>query len=245
MSYDQLIIFDLDDTLVDTSDVYWRARTLFVKELARTGWNPDEITELFEEIDAGNIKSFGFAPDRYGRSMRATYNHFLQQHNIPADPATLRTIESCGRVILESLPELIRDADILLKWASERCELALVTRGEPVLQTRKIEHTDLLHYFRVVKVVADKDADTFIQVIRDMGSTSEKTWVIGDSIRTDINPGVMAGAKCILYRYKHHSYLWRQEHGQAAVGPFYIAHSLREVINILQSPTSFRMVREA
>lgn len=242
MRHQRLVIFDLDDTLVDTSDVYWRARTGFVKALASQGWDPDEITELFEEIDSGHIKTFGFAPDRYGKSMLATYDHILRTKNLRAQAETLRIIESWGKTIMESLPKLIDDAAALLKWASEHFELVLVTRGELVLQMRKLEHAALSEYFSEIKVVSDKNAETFMRVIRKAGYSPENTWVVGDSIRTDINPGIMAGANCILYAYRHHSYHWKQEHGYAPVGPFYEAHSLKEVMNILRSPSSFEMV---
>jgi FMN phosphatase YigB (HAD superfamily) len=38
MKMEALIIFDLDDTLIDTSDVYWRAKSEFVRLLASHGW---------------------------------------------------------------------------------------------------------------------------------------------------------------------------------------------------------------
>jgi putative hydrolase of the HAD superfamily len=242
MKHEQLIIFDLDDTLVDTSDVYWRARTQFVNELAAQDLDPEEITELFEEIDSDHIKKFGFAPERYGRSMLATYEQILQRHNREAGPEILRVIESCGKAIVQSLPQLIDDAETLLAWASEHFELVLLTRGEFVLQMRKLEQAALSKYFSDVKVVADKDADTFRSVIKNAGYSPEKTWVIGDSIRTDINPGILAGAKCILYTYRHHSYHWRQEHGHAAVGSYYQADALKEVMSILRSPSSFKLI---
>lgn len=242
MRHERLIIFDLDDTLIDTSDVYWRARTRFVQELEALDLDPDEITELFEDIDSENIKTFGFAPERYGKSMLATYEQLLKRHDRHAGPEILRVIESCGKAIVESLPRLIDDADTLLKWALNHFQLVLLTRGELVLQMRKLESAALSKYFSEIRVVADKNADTFRELIKNAGYSPEKTWVIGDSIRTDINPGILAGATCILYVYKHHSYHWRQEHGHAAVGPYYEAGSLKEVIDILRSPSSFEII---
>jgi putative hydrolase of the HAD superfamily len=242
MRHEKLIVFDLDDTLVDTSDIYWRARTQFVEALALLGYEPNEVTEIFEEIDARHISMFGFVPERYGTSMVATYNHILEQHGHQPDLDVLRTIDSCGRVILDSIPKLIEDAELLLQWASKRFELVLLSRGEPLLQMKKLEYADLFRYFSEIKIVPDKNADTFRLLIGAAGYSPEMTWVIGDSIRTDINPGIEAGATCILYGYKHHSYHWRQEHGHSAIGPFYKAHTLKEVIDILEFPSSFEMV---
>ncbi len=57
----------------------------------------------------------------------------------------------------------------------------------------------------------------------------EKTWIIGDSIKSDINPGVETGANCFLYVYHHHKYSWLQEYGCTPIGPFYKVKSLAEI----------------
>ena len=237
-SRNQLVVFDLDDTLVDTSDVYWRARTQFIEQLASSGYPSAQTLEIFESIDSGHIKTYGFAPERYRLSMMATYNRLLAQSGSVENPTLIKEIYRCGDLIRKTLPQVIEGARELLDYVSCRFELALLTRGDEVLQHWKLRELGLSRYFSTIKVVADKSADTFRQLICMTGHTSDQSWVIGDSVRSDINPGIGAGATCILYRYHHAYYRWQQEHGDEAIGPFYQIDNLREAIDVFDHSSS-------
>ncbi len=243
MVRDKLLIFDFDDTLVDTSDVYYRARKCFLKVLKENGIDPDEGVKMFEEVDSSHIKRFGFSPDRYGRSMLVTYDSIAKDKQLQKSKKAIKKINSCGRLIFEEYPKLINGAHELLGWASENFILALLTRGIYELQIEKIKYVGISKYFRCIEVVKDKNRLTVQRLIDSLEMKPADTWVIGDSIKSDINPGIEAGAKCILYLYTHHSYRWEQEYtGTKAKGPFYKATNLIEIKEILKSTKDFRMI---
>ena len=51
MAKSGLIVFDLDDTLLNTSNVYWLARKLFVEKLSEElQINEDKLIEEFEQV---------------------------------------------------------------------------------------------------------------------------------------------------------------------------------------------------
>lgn len=241
MGHDELIIFDLDDTLINTGEVFWRARSTFVQELVQQGYDPDLVLRLFEEIDTINIEQLGLTPGRYTKSMFDTYDYLLRLTGRSHCPEAQSRIESCGNIILDSRPELIEGAKELIEWAFTRFTLVLITRGDAEHQHQKLECTGLSKYFRTIEIVSRKDAETFRRVIENEGYYPSESWIVGDSIKSDINPGIEAGTKCIHYIYRHHSYYWQQEHGQQAIGSFYQAHSLQDVRDILMSPSSFMM----
>lgn len=240
----KIIIFDLDDTLVDTSDIYWRARNCFVNELREEGFDPENVIEIFEEIDSVYMKKFAHAPERYAESMLATYKQILKQKNMEIKEENLSRIKSCGNIILEQLPQLISGSTELLEWAFQYFKLAILTRGDEQLQRRKLKHAGISKYFDLVRVVQIKDENSFCSILNEAGFHPEDAWIIGDSIKSDINPGIKIGASSILYLYTHHSYYWRQEYGLAATGPFYLVYKLKEVIDILKSPSSFKKIHE-
>jgi putative hydrolase of the HAD superfamily len=242
MRDDQLAIFDLDDTLVDTSDIYWRARTRFVEELAGGGYSSEEVLEIFEEIEDIHVATLGCAPDRYYRSMFETYCRLAEKSRHELCAETLGRIKEHGSMVVNHMPKVLEGAVPLLDWASEHFELALVTRGDKTLQLGKLVAAGLSKYFNFIEIVPTKNAAVFKRVMDETGYPSQKAWVIGDSIKTDINPGTKAGATCIQYEYRHDSYHWRQEHGHTAVGPFYKARTLYQVKNILESPSLFKKV---
>ena len=132
-----------------------------------------------------------------------------------------------------------------MKWAFPQFDLALITRGKKTLQLKKLEHVGFREYFRLVETVERKTAESFKNVIVRLGFSSSNSWVIGDSIQTDINPGIEAGARCIWYAYHHANYSWQQEHGHSPVGEFFEISNLRDAIPLLeQSPKSHNCWRE-
>jgi len=237
-----LVIFDLDDTLIDTSHVYYMARKSFLDVLAEAGVDPGESLEVFEDIDSENTLRFGFVPERYGLSMKQTVHRLCSSSRREFGRDLDRKIEWCGRIVLDTYPELIEGARELLEWVSRRFRIALLTRGVFDLQMRKLEKAGLRQYFERVEVTDAKDAHLFRALIQEMGQTASETWVVGDTIKSDVNPGLEAGARCILFHYSHPTYVWRQEYGEEAKGLFYRASSLAEVREILESPESFRMI---
>jgi putative hydrolase of the HAD superfamily len=106
----------------------------------------------------------------------------------------------------------------------------------------RFECTGISRYFKRIEVVPQKDADVLRRVTGEEGASPSTTWVIGGSIKSDINPALEVGAKCVLYLYTHASYRWLQEYGDAPKGPFYVAKALAEIRDIIESPARFTMV---
>jgi putative hydrolase of the HAD superfamily len=244
MTKKELVIFDLDDTLVDTSDVYYRARNCFLAALVACGIDRELGLRTFEEIETSHMAQYGFAPERYGRSMIVTYETLAASSGILVCEETLARINKCARIVIDECPKLIEGAVELLRWASEHYQLCLLTRGIPDLQVKKIETVGISRFFSHVEVVGRKDGSVISRLITDQNFTPNSTWVVGDSIKSDINPGLEAGANCILYLYTHGVYQWMQEYGVKPTGPFYLANTLTQIRDILECPRRFKLVTE-
>jgi putative hydrolase of the HAD superfamily len=250
MLNNQLLVFDLDDTLIDTSDVYWKARTAFVKKLLdefkqAEYINEELIVDEFERIDSLNMKTWGFNPHRYEKTMFDTYSFFCQKLNNPPIQETLSYIHLCGDIVVSEIPKPIEGAKHLLDWAVQRYQLVLITRGEDSFQKLKLKKLGMQQYFSLVEVVQKKDAAVFEKLLQNVGFHPQNTWIIGDSIKSDINPGIQIKANCVLYSYKHPHYFWLQDSESFALGCFYKISQLEELKEILKSPSKFPMVTEA
>jgi len=237
-----LLIFDLDDTLIDTSDVYCRARTCFLEVLRQVGIAPDLALKTFEEIESSHILEYGFAPERYGRSMHVAYRLLAKQCRMSVHKRIENRLEGCGRIVIEECPKLIEGALEVLEWASKRHDVCLVTRGIADLQLRKAATTGVSRYFKRIEVVPQKNAQVLKRVIEEEGAAPSSTWVVGDSVKSDINPGIEVGARCVLYLYTHTTYHWQQEYGDLPKGPFYVAKTLCQIRDIIEAPERFTMV---
>ncbi|MGP0628564.1 HAD family hydrolase [Nitrospina sp. 32_T5] len=242
MRYPELVIFDLDDTLIDTSDVYWRARNNFIEILAKEGFDRKEILAKFESIDGENIKVLGHIPQRYGKSMQDTYLALKNNPGMDSFRNIEMDVKKCGNYIFNHLPELIDGALELIKWTAKHYTLALLTRGDVNFQKQKLKNVGLLEYFQHIQVVGTKNETAFRDLICETGFEARHSWIIGDSIKSDINPGIKLGMKCILYVYEHANYRWNQEYGEIAEGPFFCIDQLTQAKDILENPSAYEMV---
>jgi putative hydrolase of the HAD superfamily len=231
-------IFDLDDTLVDTSHIYWLSRSAFLDCMAQAGFDRDVSLAAFEDIDAKNILEYGYVPERYGHSMLTAYSELCAQLGAEVLPRMVEQIQRAGEMVRDNVPALIPGAIELVEGARALGYfVVLLTRGVYQVQQKKLELRDLARHFERVEIVAKKNADSFKEIIKSIGIRAADCWVIGDSVRSDINPAIQAGANGILYLYTHHSYYWRQEYGVEPLGEFHLARDLREVLRILESPS--------
>ena len=71
--------------------------------------------------------------------------------------------------------------------------LGLVTRGDPAEQWAKIDASGLRGRFRHIEVVRDKDEATYRRLVDDWSLEPSRTWMIGNSPRSDIAPARAAG----------------------------------------------------
>jgi putative hydrolase of the HAD superfamily len=239
MSKNGLIVFDLDDTLLNTSNVYWLARKLFIEKLSEElQIDRSQLIEEFEKIDHLQMQKLKHSPHRYTRSMIETYKSVSNKINHQISEQTLKEITNFGRLILKCTPETIQGAKEILDWASNNYFLALLTRGENSFQKKKLHKNELYKYFDFIRVVPQKNSEVLEKFIKDLGFDCKKTWVIGDSLKSDINPGIAIGTNCILYEYKHPDYHWIQDHENVALGSFYRVSKLSDIKAILESASN-------
>lgn len=207
---DKLIIFDLDDTLIDTSDLYWRVREEFIQFIDDSRYNKADFESIFEEMDTKNTVRFGLNPYRYELTMLEMYD-LLNPGKI--DGAITQKIKNMAGRILAEVPILIEGATDLLEWSKQNFTIALITRGASDIQKMKIKYYDLTKYFgEFIKIVDSKNEGVYLDFIASLGFSSNSTIIIGDSIKSEINPALKIGAVAIHYKYTHHSYHWIQEH---------------------------------
>jgi putative hydrolase of the HAD superfamily len=96
-----------------------------------------------------------------------------------------------------------------LQYLAERHALVLVTKGDVQEQSGKIERSGVKKYFRSVEVVAEKDSAIYQSIVRKHVLQSDRTWMIGNSPKSDINPALRAGINAVFIP---HDDTWILEH---------------------------------
>ena len=105
--------------------------------------------------------------------------------------------------------QLLPRVEETLQYLSDKHVLLLVTKGDLREQSGKVERSGVKKYFRSVEVVAEKDSAIYRSVVSKHALQSDRTWMIGNSPRSDINPALRAGINAVFIP---HDDTWILEH---------------------------------
>ena len=219
----ELLIFSLDDTLIDTS-LYWLARA----HLGRAG--AAKSGNAGSETDEKRVYEPSAECD--SETMHHAWLAFQKQCVVAeGGDADLQLL--VARSLRSRYPLAVAGAEDLLKWAQDRFTMVLLTSGDREVQLQKIEAAKLKGFFKEVKVVASKGIEDFRGVMSELGFSPRNTWILGDSIRCDINPGIAARANCIHYANAYAKHLGIPDDVEEPVGKAFRIHDLADARAIL------------
>ena len=208
----QHLIFDADDTLWENNVYFERAFDEFVAFLAHSTLSPPEVRAVLDEIELVNREIHGYGALNFGRNLRECYRRLVEREIRPAD---LDRVMSFAERILEQPLELIDGAAKTVACLAARHELILFTKGHAEEQTYKIEVSGLAPHFRHTAIVKEKDAASFRALVDERGLPAARTWMIGNSPRSDINPALEIGLGAV---YIPHPRTWSLETEQIRDG---------------------------
>src|SRR5262249_45937897 len=124
------------------------------------------------------------------------------------DTAIADRIRHAARSVFERTPPLVAGARETLTCLRARgARLALLTKGDPQLQWRRIESSGLRDLFHVVQIVPEKSPITIRNVVASLGVNPESAWMVGNSIRSDMLPAIAAGIRAIWIN----AHVWEYE----------------------------------
>ncbi|WP_082232131.1 HAD family hydrolase [Halobacillus massiliensis] len=201
MTTPQVLIFDLDDTLVHCNKYFKEAIDQFTSEL--NSWFPSaslqEIKKKQLEIDIKNIEKHGLNSARFPESLVDTYCYFSKTYDRPvkeSEVQRIRTIaQSVFQVEVQPLPHMY---EVLNELKEDGHELYLFTGGDEDNQHRKVHQLELYAYFGDrIFIYIHKNATALEEVVETINCDRNATWMIGNSLRTDITPGVKLGLNTI------------------------------------------------
>ncbi|MGA8027958.1 MAG: HAD family hydrolase [Bryobacteraceae bacterium] len=200
------LIFDADDTLWENNVYFEDAFDRFCEYLSHSSMTPGEIRAVLDEIEIANSKIHGYGSRNFARNLAACFQHVSERVISEAD---LKAVEKFAHAILEKPIELIEGVAETIATLSERHELTIFTKGDPDEQRLKIDRSGLANYFQHAAVVKEKNALAYRQLAKERGFDIEKTWMIGNSPKSDINPALAAGLSAV---YIPHPRTWSLEH---------------------------------
>lgn len=224
------IIFDGDDTLWETMPVYTSAKQEFFREMSSLGFNPREVESIFESTDVANVTRLGFTKDRFPTSMAETYQSFCDKYQRPSEITIEQRIKGIGYSVFDRPPVVFEHAQRVLSQLRPHYKLILATKGDHEVQQSKINHSGLADFFSSIYILDHKTDEELRNIAEECELSVSRSWIIGNSLKSDINPGLRVGLKAIWIPY----YTWDYEEDVEPNSEFvYKVDSLEESLAIL------------
>lgn len=199
----QTILFDLDDTLIHCNKYFDTVLDQFA-DLLSTWFAADALTtkaikKKQLEIDIAGVNLHGFTIDHFPVSLVETYVYFSglygRTRSKPEEEELLVLGKSVYDLEVEPYPYMV---ETLEQLRSAGHMLYLYTGGIAAHQHKKIKSVKLEEFFgNRIFVRQHKTADALEAIVRKNGFDRPDTWMIGNSIRTDVMPALKAGLNCI------------------------------------------------
>jgi len=221
----QNLIVDADDTLWENNIFFERAFEEFVQFLDHSTLSPVQVRDVLDRIENANNKIHGYGSLNFARNLRQCYEH-LAEREIREDDR--RTAMGFAERILECPMQVIDGVRETLEYLVLRHDLTLFTKGHPEEQRLKIDRSGLGEYFGHTAIVKEKDAPAYRNLVTERGMEPERTWMIGNSPKSDINAALEAGLNAVFVPHRHTWVLEKQEL-RAGAGKLLVLEEFREL----------------
>jgi putative hydrolase of the HAD superfamily len=204
----QYLIIDADDTLWENNIYFERAFDDFLGFLSHSSMTPGEVRDVLDEIEAANAKIHGYGSMTFGRNLRQCYERLAER---AIDANDLQTVMGFAERILQCPMEVIGGVADTLAYLSERHDLTLFTKGHPEEQKLKIDRSGLAGFFAHTAIVREKDATAYRRLAAERQMEPARSWMIGNSPKSDVNPALEAGLNAVFVPHPHTWVLEKQE----------------------------------
>lgn len=193
-------MFDADDTLWENNIRFERAIEAFLDEVVPPAADRAAARSVLDAIEAANAAVHGYGSQVFLRSLGECFERL---HGRPASPAERARCEALAATVSRAEVELIPGVAETLGALAERHELLLLTKGDRAEQQAKIEASGLAGRFRAVHIVPEKDVAAYRRLAEQHGLVPERSWMIGNSPKSDIVPARRAGLNAVFIPHQH------------------------------------------
>ena len=195
MKSGQTLIFDADDTLWENNVIFERVIEDYLDWVAHPTLDRAQVRAVLNEIELANTVAHGYGSRVFLRTLQDCFARLSER---PASPAEEAQIRELATALVEHRVELLPDVAETLDQLASRHSLFLLTKGDPDEQQRKIDASDVSHHFLDIHIVAEKDVDTYHSVTSQHDLDPARTWMIGNSPKSDILPARRAGLNAVF-----------------------------------------------
>lgn len=199
---EHLVLVDFDDTLVETAPAFHQAREALFRELEGVGFAREESRRVhFEEVDPELLAQFGMGPFRMEPSFRDTYLRLCRNEGSVSDSDIAERCAALGRDFL-GRPRVMEGSLEALESLAGRFSTAIFSQSAQLdYQLGRIREAGVTRILpeERIRITERKTPESFQEVLHQFGVMDPtRATMIGNSVRSDINPALSAGSEAIL-----------------------------------------------
>jgi putative hydrolase of the HAD superfamily len=209
----QTLLIDADDTLWENNIYFERAIADFISFLDHREHSPEQVREVINQVEKESIVTHGYGLHSFAHSLVTTFEKLSVE---PITPELHARIDSFAHRIAGHPVEIIQGVPETLQYLAGRHHVILMTKGNPTEQAGKVERSGLKEYFAAVEIVPEKDEQMYRDSVAKYGLEPDRTWMVGNSPKSDINPALAAGLHAV---FVPHGQTWILEHEELASAP--------------------------
>lgn len=214
----ELVGFDGDDTLWHSEGYYQSVHDQFERLVGTYVDLADaRLHERLLETEKRNIRLFGYGAKGMTLSMIETAIEITLGCISATD---IQALLRLGKDVLSHPVELlpgIRDAVVEV---ARNFQVVLITKGDLFHQEAKVARSGLADLFHRIEIVSEKDEATYRRVLREFSLAPAQFAMVGNSLRSDIEPVVALGGWGVYMPY-HITWAHEMETGLEGEHPRY------------------------
>lgn len=201
-----MVGFDADDTLWHSEDGFHASEQRVVQLVSPYVADGIDVKAALTAVERKNLRAFGYGVKAFGLSaVEAAVT--ISEGRVPA--SVIGEIVELVRAQLAEPVRLLPHVPEVLAHVGRHYRLVLITKGDLIHQTAKVETSGLEHHFEHVEILLEKDPATYARILRRHGVDPERFCMVGNSVRSDILPVMALGGTGVHVPYP---LLWELEH---------------------------------
>ncbi|NIN64388.1 MAG: HAD hydrolase-like protein [Anaerolineae bacterium] len=225
-----IVVFDGDDTLWKTQQLYAAATAEFYRRLEELGFDQGTMRSLFRFFNRPRLDDARSGRERRNSAIKDTYAALCREKGWVPDPQVMEELLAPNEQVYKADPEPLEGAQEVLSALADQATLVFFSGGEDAVQRSRLAKTSLGACFDGrIYVMPLKDTAALRHVLEEEGAEPGQTWMVGNSPRFDINPALGLGLTCIWL----HTGFWRGDIEEFAPQPTFVAFALHEVLGII------------
>ncbi|MCY4163546.1 MAG: HAD family hydrolase [bacterium] len=194
----------IDTIGLDADDTLWHNETIFadyeqrMADLVARYLPAVNFHERLINLERHNVAIFGYGIKGFVLSMIETAIE-ATEGRITAEE--IHTIVGWAKEMHQHPVELLDGVANTIHDLETRYRLVLITKGDLWNQETKIAASGIADHFDVIEIVAEKDEATYARLFERHNIAVNRFVMVGNSIRSDIDPVVALGGRAVHIPY--------------------------------------------